>query len=116
VPPNAEVTGLLRHSALLPHADLVVTHAGLGTVTAALAFGVPMVCLPLGRDQFNNARLVEEIGAGVALDNEAEPGAIAAAVTRLLSAGAPERRVVSALSEQIAAQSKVGGTMEMLAP
>jgi UDP:flavonoid glycosyltransferase YjiC (YdhE family) len=38
------------HPELLPRTDVVVTHAGLSTVMAALASGVPMVCMPMGRD------------------------------------------------------------------
>ena len=31
LPPNATRTGYVRHGAVLPHADLVIDHAGLGT-------------------------------------------------------------------------------------
>ena len=57
-PPNATRTGYVRHGAVLPHADLVIDHAGLGTVLAALAHGLPQVCVPLGRDQPANAAAV----------------------------------------------------------
>ena len=115
VPPNAELTPLLRHSAVLPHATVVVTHAGLGTVTASLAFGCPMVCLPLGRDQFNNARLVEELGAGVELDREADPAEIARAVAELLAPDAPQRVAARRLKEQIERESPPERVVEALA-
>ena len=86
-PSNVSVTGYLPHAAVLPHADLLVTHAGLGSVLAALAYGVRMVCLPLGRDQPDNARAVARIGAGTELPAEASPDAIAAAVTDQLVNG-----------------------------
>ena len=35
----------------LPGRDLVVSHAGSGTVAATLALGLPSVLLPLGADQ-----------------------------------------------------------------
>jgi UDP:flavonoid glycosyltransferase YjiC (YdhE family) len=44
--------------------DVVVTHAGLGTVAAALHHGVPIVCTPIARDQPLNAARVVELGAG----------------------------------------------------
>lgn len=66
VPPNTRVTAYAPHATVLPQAALVVTHAGFGTVQAALAAGVPMVCLPSGRDQPANAARVAELGAGVA--------------------------------------------------
>ena len=43
---------------MLPHAALVVTHAGWQTINAALADGVPLVCVPDGRDQPDNAARV----------------------------------------------------------
>ena len=50
----------------------------------ALAAGVPMVLLPHGRDQADNAVRVTARGAGVALKRSAEPDVIAAAVRRVL--------------------------------
>ncbi len=65
---NAQVVRFVPHDRLLPHASLVVTHAGLGTVMMALAHGVPMLCAPLGRDQFFNASRVEALGVGGSSD------------------------------------------------
>jgi MGT family glycosyltransferase len=71
---NARVVRFVPHRALLRHASLVITHAGLGTVMTALSHGVPLVCVPMGRDQFFNASRVAALGAGriVALDADAE--------------------------------------------
>ena len=71
VPGNVTLSGYVRHAAVLPHADLLVTHAGLGSVVAALAHGVPMVALPLDRDQPDNADALVRAGAGVALAPDA---------------------------------------------
>ena len=65
---------------MLPHADVLVTHAGLGSVVNALAHGVPMVALPLDREQPDNARALVRMGAGAALDPDASAAEIAAAV------------------------------------
>ena len=66
---------------------LVTGGAGfLGSyVMAALAHGVPLLCMPLGRDQFFNASRVEAIGAGRAIRADAAAEAIAAAVRALLA-------------------------------
>jgi MGT family glycosyltransferase len=72
------------HAAVLPHAAAVVSHGGHGTVTKALAAGVPQLALPLGRDQPNNAARVVAAGAGLRLKSTAKPRAIAAAMRRLL--------------------------------
>ena len=85
LPGNVTVTGYVRHAAVLPHADLVVTHGGLGTVVAALAHGLRMVCLPLGREQPDNARAVARIGAGCQVAADAGIDELAAAVAGQLA-------------------------------
>jgi UDP:flavonoid glycosyltransferase YjiC (YdhE family) len=97
LPPNATRTGYVRHGALLPHASLVVDHAGLGTVLAALAHGLPQVCVPLGRDQPANAAAVARVGAGVVRPPTATPDDLAAAVHEALADAA-----VRASAEQLA--------------
>lgn len=67
-PPKVSIGGYLPHTDLLTRTDLLVTHAGLGSVCAALVAGVPMVCLPLDRDQPTNAEAVARIGAGLCLE------------------------------------------------
>lgn len=83
-PANALVRGYVRHASVLPAADLVITHGGLGTVLAALRYGVPMLCLPLGREQPENAAAVERLGAGRVLGPDASQGDIRRAVDDLL--------------------------------
>ena len=85
-PANAVVTGYVRHAAVLPHASLVVCHGGLGTIAAALAHGLPVLCLPLGRDQPDNAVAVERAGAGTFLPPDATPAELALAAVSLLDA------------------------------
>jgi UDP:flavonoid glycosyltransferase YjiC (YdhE family) len=73
------------HDRLLPECALVVSHGGLGTVLRALAHGVPLLILPLGRDQAFNASRVEALGAGIALPLDASPQRIQAALGTLRS-------------------------------
>lgn len=80
VPANAEVRGFTRHSALLPHADVFVGHGGHGGIMAALAFGVPMVLVPLDRDQPHNAARAAAIGVARVVPKDADATAIRAAV------------------------------------
>jgi MGT family glycosyltransferase len=76
VPANATVTGYLRHAAVLPHADVFVGHGGHGGIMASLAFGVPVVSLPLDRDQPHNAARVEAVGAGRTVAKDASTAEI----------------------------------------
>ena len=83
-PDNVTMAGYIRHAAVMPHAAAVVTHGGLGVTLAALSHGVPMVAIPLGRDQPATARRVEAIGAGLVLPVDASPSELATAITSVL--------------------------------
>jgi UDP:flavonoid glycosyltransferase YjiC (YdhE family) len=65
----------------------VITHAGAGTTMAALGHGVPLLCLPLGRDQLFNAERIWDLGAGRMLTPDADSDAIAKVATDILSDG-----------------------------
>jgi UDP:flavonoid glycosyltransferase YjiC (YdhE family) len=45
-----------------------VFHGGSGTLVDALALGVPVVVLPMGADQPDNADRCAELGVGIVLD------------------------------------------------
>jgi MGT family glycosyltransferase len=84
-PPNVQVLRAAPHRQVLEEASAVVTHAGHGSVLKALAAGVPMVCIPMGRDQKDNTARVLRLGAGVRLEEESTPYRIAEAVTEVMS-------------------------------
>ena len=86
-PENVDVVPWLDPFDELPTASLVVTHAGMGTVLATLAHGVPLLTLPMGRDQDGNAARVEEIGAGLALPIDTSSDRIAEVTTEMLGQG-----------------------------
>jgi UDP:flavonoid glycosyltransferase YjiC (YdhE family) len=112
-PGGVTVSGHLRHAAVLPWASAVVCHAGLGTVLAALAHGLPVVAVPLGREQPANADAVARVGAGVTVDPSSSPEDIAGAVRRAvddleLRAGAARMAVeIDALVQSDAAVHEV---------
>src|SRR5262245_54027028 len=82
---NVAVFGYIAHRTLLPDCALVVTHAGLGAVMAALAHGVPLLCMPMGRDQHDNAARVAACGAGCVLPPEAGAGQIDQTISAMLA-------------------------------
>jgi UDP:flavonoid glycosyltransferase YjiC (YdhE family) len=68
LPPNVHTETWLPQEAILPHAAAVVCHGGFGTTLGALAYGVPLVAMPLfAGDQWRNAQRVAQVGAGIAL-------------------------------------------------
>lgn len=83
--PNVVVVRSAPHAALLDHAAAMVTACGHGTVMKALAAGVPLVCIPMGRDQDAVAARVGEIGAGVVLAPSATAGEIGRAIHQVLT-------------------------------
>jgi UDP:flavonoid glycosyltransferase YjiC (YdhE family) len=84
-PPNVTVCGYVPHNLLMSHMAAVVSHGGLSTITAALAAGVPLVCIPQSRDQPDNAKRVVASGVGRAVDKNAPPTEIAAAIEGVLT-------------------------------
>ena len=64
---------------------MVVTHGGHGTVARALAHERPMLVIPHGRDQNDNAVRVSHRGAGLTLMPDASTDDIRAALERLLN-------------------------------
>jgi MGT family glycosyltransferase len=107
-PSNALLAGYVRHSAVLPHASLSINHAGLGSIVAALTFGLPMLCLPLGRDQPTNAQAVEALGVGRVLSPEATPDDLRNAIVALLESRS-HRRVAEQFATALHARR--GGEM-----
>jgi MGT family glycosyltransferase len=85
VPANALIRSFVPHRAVLPRAQLVITHAGLGTVMAALVHGVPLVCIPLKNDQFENAARVVAAEAGRTLNRKTTRHSLRRAILQVLN-------------------------------
>ena len=75
---NVVVVDSAPHREILAEASLAITHCGHGTTMKTLAAGVPMLCMPMGRDQNDTAARVVHHGAGVRLS----PNASAAKIRR----------------------------------
>jgi UDP:flavonoid glycosyltransferase YjiC (YdhE family) len=110
---NTQVVQYQAHREILPSAALVITHAGLGTVMAALGHGVPMVCVPLGRDQFFNADRVAALGAGLMLPPGSDAAAVASATTTVLNDGR-FRDAAGRLAATIATYGGAAGAVHQL--
>jgi MGT family glycosyltransferase len=102
---NVHVARWVPQADVAPHADVIVCHGGSGTVRAALCSGVPTVVVPLFADQLYNARRVEELGAGIALDGVRGLGE---AVRRILG-----DRSYRAAAQRIAAAAQALPTVDV---
>ncbi len=83
-PDNVLVVQFTEHDNVLPDADLLITHAGHGTVMSGVQYGVPMLCLPMGRDQPVVAARVAELGLGRVLEPDSSAQEIREAVAHLI--------------------------------
>jgi UDP:flavonoid glycosyltransferase YjiC (YdhE family) len=67
VPANVVVEQYIPQAEILSRCDAVISHAGSGTLFASLAHGLPLVLLPMGADQFENAAMGRSLGFGEAI-------------------------------------------------
>lgn len=67
LPGNVDVRPYTPHSPLLDRAAIMITHSGHGSVIAALAHGVPLLCVPFARDQHDIALRAVATGAAARL-------------------------------------------------
>ncbi|MEA3275941.1 MAG: glycosyltransferase, partial [Pseudomonadota bacterium] len=89
---NVTAIDFVNHDVVLAEADLLVTHAGHGTVAAGLKYGVPMMCIPFGRDQDLNADRVATLGLGTVLHPDSETDLLRRAVRDMLKDDALRNR------------------------
>ncbi len=85
IPKNVIMMPSLRHSLVFPNADLVISHAGHGTIIRALSYGVPLICMPMGRDQYDNAIKVVRQNCGLKLSAQSNPAQIKNAINKILA-------------------------------
>lgn len=102
--PSVHAEQWLPLAPLLPRCDAVICHGGTGTTLAALVAGLPLVLVPQGADQFDNARACERAGAARVLNpDNVTPDAVRDAVRAVQADGSPERTAAQAIAREIAA-------------
>jgi UDP:flavonoid glycosyltransferase YjiC (YdhE family) len=85
-PPGARLVEWLSYARAMPRCDVVVSHAGHGTVARALASGCVVVSVPAGGDMNEIAARTEWAGVGVRVPRRlCRPAPIRLAVQRALA-------------------------------
>lgn len=85
VPANATLVPWVRYSQVMPAADVILCHAGHGTLLRALSYGKPVVAIPAAGDMFENAARLAWSGAGIRLPRRlAGPRVVRSAVLSAL--------------------------------
>jgi len=111
---NVGVFQYLPHAILFPRIAAAILHGGHSSVAKALWFGVPMLCMPHGRDQMYVSERVEKLGLGLVLPKDAEAREIAAAVSELLNDGALRERCRQFARELRASGSGANNAVDIL--
>jgi UDP:flavonoid glycosyltransferase YjiC (YdhE family) len=103
---------------VLGHASAAVVHGGSGSTLGAIAAGVPLVVVPLFADQPANARRVEEVGAGLAVepareDPDATIEPLREAVRRILAEPSHRERA-RAIADELRGEPSVDDAVPLL--
>ncbi len=125
VPGNARLVEWVSYSRTMPRADVVVCHAGHGTLARALACGCSVVACPAAGDMNENAARLDWAGAGVRIPRRLlSPRTLRLAVERALGEASIRARAeeiarwlrahdpalaAARLVEQLATGQQVGG-------
>lgn len=112
-PDGVNVVRSAPHGAVLAHTDVLVTHGGHGTVMKGLVAGVPIVCMPTGRDQPDNAARLTHHGAGIKISKKASPAKIASAIQQVLN-DPSFKTAASRLGERLIAEAESGAALAEL--
>ena len=114
VPANVQVHEWVPWTKTLEHTSVVVSHGGASSTLGPLAFGIPLVVIPLGADHFTNAEVTERVGVATVLDADTvDPSLVRAAVEWALTG--PARRAAGKIAAEISAMpapEEVVGVLE----
>ncbi len=105
VPANAHLVDWVSYARTMPSCDVVVCHAGHGTVVRALSNGCAVVACPVAGDMNENAARVDWAGAGVRVPRRfISPRPLRLAVERAL--GEPSIRARAARARGLVVNSR----------
>ena len=104
-PPAIAVEQYVAQADVLAVADAMICHGGLGSMLGAMEVGCPMVIVPLGGDQLENASRAERLGIARVVDpSEGTPPRLTADIADALNS-ADLRQACDAIRQEIMAMS-----------
>ena len=69
IPENIKIYNFVPQLQVLKQCDVFITHGGINSINEALYLNhLPLIVIPQEIDQFDNAKQIERLGAGIALD------------------------------------------------
>jgi UDP:flavonoid glycosyltransferase YjiC (YdhE family) len=112
VPANARLVEWVSYARTMPHCDVVVCHAGHGTLVRALSSGCAVVACPDTGDMNENAARLDWAGAGVRLPRRfLSPRRLRLAVERALTEPS-----IRARAQELAAWAERHDPVDVAAP
>lgn len=89
IPAHIQLHDWAPWASLLARTSVVVSHGGASSTLGPLAFGIPLVLIPMAADHFTNADAVSAAGAAFVLDQDnVSPDTVREAVDRAFSMAA----------------------------
>jgi rhamnosyltransferase subunit B len=113
-PPNVHVTGYAPYSATFARAAAIVHQGGIGTTAQALRAGKPMIVVPYGFDQPDNAARVRRLGVAETISrSKYNSDRVVAALQRILGDAAYAQRA-EAVAQTVRAEDGVRAACDAL--
>lgn len=106
----------LPFSAAMPRCRAVIHHGGVGTLSQALAAGIPQLIIPMAFDQPDNAARLRRLGVGASLYPHQFSPEHGAATLRALLGSEPVTRACRAIAGRIQGEDAAGRLLEALRP
>lgn len=114
VPANVHVTGYAPYSAVFARASAIVHQGGIGTTAQALRAGRPMIVVPYGFDQPDNAARLRRIGVAETIARKKYDRKRAVAALRLILNDASYTQRAATMAQQVRAEDGVRGACDAL--
>ena len=70
IPDNISIFNYVVQTEILKITDIFITHGGINSVQEGLLNHIPLIVIPQMYDQFDNAKRVKELEAGIVLDKD----------------------------------------------
>jgi len=67
LPPGVIAVDYAPYAQVFPHASVIVHQGGIGTTAQALRAGKPMLVVPWGGDQYDNAGRIDRLRVGLTI-------------------------------------------------
>ncbi len=112
--PSLLVLDYVNYDALFPRASLIVHQGGIGTTAQAARSGRPMLIVPFGFDQFDNAEHMVRLGAARRLRREDFTAERVAPVIAGMLGDIELARGAAVAGKRLAAQDGVAGACDVI--